>query len=336
MEKISIDYKSCDKLVDFLKKHPVPEDNEEPIKISLPDDVTKNLYFALVAICHQTTPMNGPALQGTVDGTFWRGWDYLRAVLLKATAKDNSIVYPTALSKMISTTLFDLIKGDDGKGKISNLNERVRLLNDMGSKMLQNGVSSVQQLFEQSGGYLDQHGEKKGLYQLLSEFEAYSDPVKKKSSYFFTLMKRQGFWNYADQENLLPVVDYHEIRINMRLGTVKINDEELRSKLATKQEVTWQDDIDIRSGVQQAMVYIANEAGIGHGKLHYFLWNLSRNCCNRDAPHCSSHGGKCALPQRYVQIGQEIGSTSCLFSPFCESAGKEGKLFDHVVKTHYY
>ncbi len=280
--------------------------------------------------------MTGPALQGTVDGTFLRGWDYLRAAMLKATAKDNPIVYPTALSKMTGATLLDIIKGDDRKGEISDLEERVRLLNDMGSKMQQNGVDSVQKLFEQSGGHLDQYGEKQGLYRLLSGFEAYSDPVKKKSSYFFTLMKRQGFWDYADPENLLPVVDYHEIRINLRLGTVKINDEELRSKLATKQEVTWQDDIDIRSSVQQAMVYIAKEAGIGHGKLHYFLWNLSRNCCNRDAPHCPSHGAKCALPQRYVQIGQEIGSTSCLLSPICESSGKEGKLFDHVVKTHYY
>ncbi len=336
MEKITVDYQSCDKLVDFLKKHPVPEDKEEPTKINLPEDVTKNFYLALVAICHQTTPMTGPALQGTVDGTFLRGWDYLRAAMLKATANDNSIVYPASLSKITDKTLSGIIKGDDGKGEISNLEERVRLLNDMGSKMQQSGAGSVQQLFEKSEGHIDNYGEKKGLYELLSEFEAYSDPVKKKSSYFLSLMKNQGFWNYSDEENLLPVVDYHEIRIALRLGTVKINDEELRSKLANKQEVTWQDDIDIRSGVQKALVYVAKESGLGHSKLHYFLWNLSRNCCNRDSPHCSSHGGKCALPQRYVQLGQEIGSVSCLFSPFCESSGKEGKLFDHVVKTHYY
>ena len=176
-------------------------------------------------------------------------------------------------------------------------------------------------------------GCKAGLLELLASFEAYgADPVRKKAFYFLAVMQNTGLWTYKDPENLGAPVDYHEVRGHLRYGTVKIVDESLKNKILAQEEVTQQEDVQIRNAVFQAIATISQLTGKDANQLHYFFWNMFRNCCRRDETHCEVCTQHPSLPERYAQIKGE----RCVFADGCASANKSTKLIDHIVKSSYH
>ena len=339
MSKVIVDYAKCDSVANLIKSYMIPTDKEEPTNINLPADVTKNFYFMLVAICHQTTPLVGQPLTGYINSKQYRGFDYLREKLLNVVSNDNSIVYPDRLSKITGEDIIELLRDEKGESKISDTDGRARLLNDIGAKMESIGWTSIQDIYDLSEGFVaSENG--RGLYNILSNFEAYSDPVKKKSSYLFSIMKNEKFWSFNDDDKLLPPVDYHETRLALRQGTIKIVDKDLRRKILNKEEVTQDEDIEIRRSVQDAMVYIGRNTGFSHAKLHYYFWNHARNCCSRDSPHCFVHPDNDTLPERYSNRSLQMFNhpSGCVIGSVCDSKGlpNEMKPVDHKVNTHFY
>lgn len=49
----------------------------------------------------------------------------------------------------------------------------------------------------------------KGYYEELSKVEAFSDPFRKKISFLIKLLEDAGLENIKDQENMIPIMDYH-------------------------------------------------------------------------------------------------------------------------------
>jgi hypothetical protein len=200
--------------------------------------------------------------------------------------------------------------------------------------MLAASSRSVQDLFDKSNGFLIDHSG--GLLELLTQYKAYSDPVRKKSLFFAALMKNHKFWFYKDDSNLGTPVDYHEIRGHLRFGSVKIISNDLYEKILKQQLVTREEDIEIRRCVFDAIMYISKSTGITSSKLHYFFWNLFRNCCNRNSPHCEECLTECGLPSRYSKIKEQLNLKKCLLSANCISKKQSYKLIEHSTITDYY
>ncbi|MEK7118279.1 MAG: hypothetical protein AAB869_01595 [Patescibacteria group bacterium] len=145
---------------------------------------------------------------------------------------------------------------------------------------------------------------------------AFADPVQKKFFYFLALMQNQGFWKYRDTEHLSSPVNYHEQRGHFRLGSVKITDPELERKIRARENITAEEDIEIRFAVRHAIEIIAQHLGVLPPTAHYFFWNYFRNCCSSDIVHCESCGAGCKLPERY-----RMGQNRCVLAPACRSRG---------------
>ena len=78
MPKIVIDYEQCGAIAQHIKEAGgMPKDEEDPMPLSFPSAIAQNAWCAVVAICHQTTPVEGTAFRGYVGGTLRKGWDYL-------------------------------------------------------------------------------------------------------------------------------------------------------------------------------------------------------------------------------------------------------------------
>jgi hypothetical protein len=335
MKSVIVEYDQCNKLALFLKDCDLPSDTEEPMTIELQEDVTKNFYFAIVAICHQTSPLNGSPLCGFINSKQYKGWDYLRNRWLLSTKKDNSLVYPEKLSRITEQELLEMLQDDRGRSNISDPRGRALLLNELGSYMLDNGYDSVQRLFNISEGYLNRR-DRIGILQIMSDIRAYSDPVKKKSLFFLSLMRNHGLWQYKDEKYLGPPVDYHEVRGHLRYGSVRIKCRELYNKLNNRIEVTQAEDIEIRQAVYDAIMYISERTRSTASTLHYFFWNLFRNCCSRENPHCEVCPANCALPKRYLALRPITNHRGCLLSEGCSTAKSKIKLLEHEVNTEYY
>lgn len=196
--------------------------------------------------------------------------------------------------------------------------------------MIARDWSHIDALFESSGGYLvNPNG--LGLLDLLSQFAAYADPLYKKTNYFLALMKNGGLWTYHDPENLGPPVNYHESRLQVRLGGVEVLDAELLLKLMRGDEVSEEEDFVLRKAVKEAIEYVARGLGKTPSEIHYFNWNYARNCCTRHDPHCNSCGDSCKLPDRY-KIG-EHGGKRCVLSSVCASKDSPEKPLDPYSNT---
>lgn len=327
-----VDIKQCQILGKFLKSVNLPSAQEEPMHYNVPDRVLGNLYFATVAICHQTTPIKGVALQGYVDGKLRKGWDYLREKWIRAVEQNSTIVSPVTLAHFTAQDIESILLDDKFGSTVSDSKGRVLLLNDIGAKMLSLGINYVQSLYDNSNGFL-LSDKQNGLIDLLSQFTAYSaDPVKKKLFFFLALMFNHGLWKYNDPENLGTPVDYHEVRGHLRYGTVRIKSSELKNKILNGQEVTSDEDIQIRKAVFDAIMLISKISGRTPNDLHYFFWNIFRNCCRRDETHCNLCGQHFSLPSRY----QLLSPAKCIFAATCKSVELDIKLTDHLIDTQLY
>jgi hypothetical protein len=213
----------------MIRLHAIPMDREETTVPSVDRALIGNFYFALVAICHQTSPKNRPPLEGTVRGQFLRGWDYLSARFEEYVSNDASLLSPKRWRTITADDLRCIFRDAHFGDRLSDSEGRAKLVVNLGELLLQRGADRVDELYEAA-----QHRIASGpapLIEALSRFRAYDDPVRKKTYFFLALMQNTSSWTYVDPESLGAPVDYHEVRGHLRIGTVLIQDSNLRERI---------------------------------------------------------------------------------------------------------
>lgn len=315
MAHIEIDYGKCREVVARIKSlGGIPPDREDPMPVSFPLSVAENAWCAVVAINHQTTPVVGTPLRGYINKTLLRGWDYLLQKAIEQTQSTTDAFTVSWLRAVTPEMLFDFFYDEQEQNSLNRIDERALLLNDLGNFLKQNEWESIRNLYERSEGYIERR-DGRGIAQAMAGVKAYADPVRKKLFYFLALMQNQGFWTYHDSEHLSSPVNYHEQRGHFRMGTVRILDTELKRKIVAREQITFDEDIEIRMTVRRAIEYMAQELKVSPSAAHYFFWNFFRNCCARDMVHCSACTDSCKLPPRY-RIAK---ARQCIFAPVCKS-----------------
>lgn len=322
---IEVDHNQCIAIAKELGKYSIPADTEDTSIDGLDAKQISDFYFLLVAICHQTQ-----SLQGTVNGTYQRGWDYLRLKFLNAVIADRTILDPSTWREMTPDFLNNLLKDDHYGETLTDVGGRASLIRELGMGLETQRLQSVHEMYLASDGQLA--GDPAGLLARLSRFRAYSDPVQKKSYFFLGLMQNSKVWVFRDEMELGAPVDYHEVRGHLRLGTVRISGD-LRAVLVAKEQVSRSEDIAIRSAVRQAISLIASLTKHSPMRLHYLFWNIFRNLCLRENAKCFNADPSNSLPPRYLQF---VEHGICPFAETCESAGKGTLLIEHSFKTDWY
>lgn len=326
---VSIRSEKCSELAALLRTFEIPRDREDTSLPTLTSNEVGNFYLLLVAICHQTSPKGHAALQGVRRGKTLRGWDFLLASLEDACTTDRSLLDPVTWRSSTRNMLHDLFGP-----LLTDLNGRAALIRDLGCRMLENRWRWADDLYQQSRGRIATG--QPNLLGLLRTFRAYDDPVMKKSYFFLSLMRNTGIWSYVDPENLGPPVDYHEVRGHLRIGTVSINDPDLKRKVSQGLPVTKAEDLAIRSSVHDAIMLVSDLSGIHDPSiLHYLFWNIFRSHCTRESPNCFGQR-ESSLPERYRHLAYQNGACQCPFSSHCSSARCKDRLTEHVFDTDHY
>src|SRR5262249_32286416 len=187
-----------------------------------------NSYFAIVAICHQTTPIGERRLEGHINGVVKYGWDYLKEKFLTVALRDPKW---TSCDYWQNITPFELseLYHDENCGKTLNrVSERTFLLNNLGNIMKVYGYTNIADAFAKHHHIL---GGELGFLNFLKRFEAYKDPVMKKSLFFVSIMLNECQWSVQDQALLSSPIDYHELRGHLRIGTLVLQDKNFARKV---------------------------------------------------------------------------------------------------------
>ncbi len=191
---------------------------------------------------------------------------------------------------------------------------------------------SVSDLIDGCGGRLINGG--KGLYEVLLQFTAFSDPLRKKITFFLKLASDAGLIRIKDPENLIPIMDYHMQRVLLRTGCVEILDDDLKKKITIRSPLST--DEVIRSGCIDAMKLISLFSGHAASNLNDYFWPLGRSCCNEtqlcQIRTCTKN--PCSLMTMLTLSSHD----ECLLEESCKGAVNVDyrSLWEPEVKTHYY
>jgi hypothetical protein len=323
----------CVRIAEIIKKlSPEPGFYQrEYLTLKAPEEVRFRMHFFAVAICHHTYTLHHPQLD------LW-GWDFIEHVFVRMAQQQTQLLDPAYLANgspaEVAGELARWFSHDERHEQCSldRLDERAALMIDAAKLLIQKFDGSLQTLFERSGGRLlnDQHG----LYEVLPRFEAFSDPLQKKSTFLIKLLMDAGMIEIYDALNFIPIMDYHMQRVLLRTGCVEVTDRELREKLLRRDHLP--SDEPVRSRCIDAFRIIADVSGKPVTRMNDYFWSLGRSCCNNTAL-CHDHFCEktpCTLSQ-IIQLGAH---RHCIFESVCPGAKSEKyrQLWQPVVTTHFY
>ncbi|MCF8365166.1 MAG: hypothetical protein K9H16_05265 [Bacteroidales bacterium] len=289
------------------------------------------MHFFAVAICHQTHTLFHPLLN-------IYGWDFIENVFAKLATGGDLLINPEFLNSASIEEIASRLamafthSNDPAACSLDRLHERARLMQEASNILISKYSGKVSNIFSQAGEMLIY--EKKGLYHLLSQMEAFADPKQKKSSFLIKLLEEDGLVKIKDPENFIPIMDYHMQRVLLRLGCVEIKDADLRKRILNRE--TLESDEPIRQLCIDAFKIIAEYSGHPLTKMNDFFWSLGRSCCNETT--LCTHQVCSKSPCTFTEIVEVSDHSKCEFQDICFGAKNDTyrNLWQPVVETHYY
>jgi hypothetical protein len=205
----------------------------------------------LAAIDHQT----GYTEPHSVDGEGpYEGSALLWALGLRAERRAPGALTARSLMAVDPAAIAAVFRA--GQDTLNDPDRRAKLWDDLAKGMLKSYGGQAEQLIEVSGGKLGGPG---GVLVRLSEFDAYSDPLRKKSFLLAKIWDRRGWLEVSDPESWEVSAD----NVLMRLA--------LRSGLVEQGEVE-----QVREATRDAFKQVADQAGISPPVLDDLLWERGR------------------------------------------------------------
>lgn len=289
------------------------------------------LYLFSAAICHQTHSLFHPALN------LW-GWDYLEFGFLQMMKNKDLLFDESGFSSCTSENLklaLACVFSPDRNPKnttFDRLDERANMLLEICSYLENKYNSSVCEFIDSLQGRLINEGA--GFYEVLPRFEAFSDKLKKKITFFMKLAVDGKVLEIRDPENYMPIMDYHMQRVLLRMGCVNLDGSQWKEALRDKEQQV--SDEPVRLACIEAILLIADESGHDILKMNDFFWPLGRSCCNTTTL-CND---KLCIksPCTFFSVVNVENHRACPFEDSCRGSRDDSyrSLWEPIVETHYY
>ena len=152
---VHINYKKCEELALLLKRIDIPLAQEEGHLGAVKEADLPNLYFFLVAICHQTSPVGKPRVGGLLaTGEEYYGWDYLRRRFAEAVKTNKALVDPKTWVSITTEQVRTIFADAEGRETLSDLEGRSKLIRELGLGCRRSSISTLDELYMRCGGWL--------------------------------------------------------------------------------------------------------------------------------------------------------------------------------------
>jgi len=292
------------------------------------------LLFFFMAICHDTRGLNG-----RIEGQYYHGSDYLYQGLKRQWRKNPDLFSPRHMAQIDVNEFLRWLSPEEGLQhcRIRRPEERVRLLRDCGIKLQEHFDGKVTLLLQMSNGHI-KRPDQKGLTDLLSVFEAYGDPLAKKTMVLVKLLNEEGLFAVRDPENVLMPIDYHVMRVALRSGMIDIQNEELRQRLRLRRFVSKREVFAIREACLQAYQTVANLSNISVFDVDTLFWQIGRNCCHSShEPYCGEKACKISHCTLIEAVEYACGG-KCILDKACTASYNFDyvRFFEPKEITYYY
>jgi hypothetical protein len=114
------------------------------------------------------------------------------------------------------------------------------------------------------------------------------DPLHKKRSLLAMILNQrpESFLPLPAGEELEPVMDYHALRTCLRVGLIDVLDEELRTKLLNRQEISAAEEWAVRYPAYLAVAQVVAQSGKSTGDVDRYFFSARRRCPEMSEPNC--------------------------------------------------
>lgn len=327
---VTINYERLSFLAQALARIPLPPDFRQRF-VPLMTAETETARLALLwvaAICHSTKG----GLLGRSQGREVKGSEYLLAAFCGAANQEPQLLSIANMKKLDASTLRHLLEAfiESPVVTLVDLDRRAEILRHLAGEIDSLWQGRISSLLEKAAHHV---GGERGFYAQMDCFSAFRDPLKKKSGVFLYFLEVSGQWSITDADQLLPMVDYHIIRLLCRTGCLEIQRADVRQKLFTKQPVTEDEERCIREAAFQIRLELAKTFDVPErGELLYLL---GRSYC-RYTPVCVNG----ALPESdsFNVYTKTAFQGRCPLQDRCPGAcdGSYRGLWEPIIQTENY
>jgi hypothetical protein len=277
------------------------------------------------AICHSTKG----GLRGNFDGEFYKGWDFLLRAFVRRALSGLRIHEFTNIS---SIQLFDLLNSctDDAIIALKDLDRRSEMLRVLSMEFIERAGDSVVGYFS---GCRGQVAGKNGAYEKLARFSAFKDKQRKKSTCFLTTAHYSEHFKIVDLWNIEPMVDYHRIRLLLRLGCIRVA-RDYHPLLVAREPVPGKLEMSMREASRAVSAELVRLCSLNPLDNDVLLWAFARSAC-RHSPICIS------MQYENFSFSKMITNPSasrCPFQNCCDSRHDSSirALWEPIVRTEHY
>ena len=333
MKSVSINKNKCVEVAAKLASYDIkPSFYKRPfLSFDAARETKLRVYLMSAAICHQTHSLFHETLN------LW-GWEFMEYGFLKMVKERNALLNPSYMNICPEEEVSNILQrafsfdGNPQNSTLDRIEERTNMLLELCTEIKTNYDGFVSKFLDQSEGKLIKNG--KGYYEILEKFSAFSDPQKKKITFFLKLASDAGVIHIKDQENIIPIMDYHMQRVILRLGCLNINDKELNTKLLNRALLAT--DEPIRGACIEALKIIAEKSGKSILVMNDYFWPLGRSCCNETTLCFDKFCLK--SPCTLDQIVEIKDHSKCMFEEVCLGSKDDEyrNLWEPVLETHFY
>ncbi|MCS3687526.1 hypothetical protein ABIF07_005446 [Bradyrhizobium elkanii] len=236
--------------------------------------------LCLSAICHQIN------------------WDFLSARLSDAFSADQTDA--KALREVSARDVQQWLNGYARPERI-RASERAALVRDIGNVLVESYEGSADRLLGESRGLLN------GATGLLSRLDAFvafrEDPLRKKSNVLVHDIVRDGVARFEDENEILPAIDYHIMRLYLRTGRVaplhRSTMDLFKGDSAPRPRLVKL----LREAVSRALTLTALYSKLSVPAVNGLEWEIGRSICERGRPRCLGPVDE-TTPAHLMQTGQ--------------------------------
>jgi hypothetical protein len=223
----------------------------------------------LCAVDHRTGYAGEHVVAG--EGPF-AGSALLWAVATEAARRDPGLLTAARLRDVSAHRVTELFRIDDET--VEDAPRRAALWRDLAGGVGRDHGGEAETLLAAADGRLGGDG---GLLSQLARYDAYSDPLGKKSFLFAKICERRGWFEVTDPEQWEVCADNVLMRLALRSGLVR------PGSLA-----------EVRAATREAFKGVAERSGVPPPVLDDLLWELGRD----DPDLLGTDGGHLREPPR--------------------------------------
>jgi hypothetical protein len=248
-------------------------------------------------------------LYGTIAGKETKGSDLLWKAMMIAFRKNPDIFKPKEIAYLGPEGLVFIFSDDNGPIPFPDFETRYIQTRKYGEWFCERSTEPVR-ILEAANRMKETLRSFLNLVRIIPGYN--EDKLMKRNLLLAMILanRPEKFLKVTDPEHWRPIVDYHLMRVALRLGMVRVEDSSLRRKLIMRAWLYKEEESLLRNAIYDAFSIIVADRELSMGFIDETFWLARRYCPEMRKPNCEKCFFADVCPRDTLMFQPVIRTTS--------------------------